>query len=244
LLAFGLEIVYLFYRYLFTNGMKTTTPIIPTLDQARTDLSLTIGKLLSAFKAATIEARDYARIKNDSDESFFSHQVRYLARIQLGEDGIDAAEECELENTPNTGICLTQPNYLMRVLRDTHGGSLPPAGDSERRKRFFAQQSEQLRLELEPRAEDCQGADERKPVHIVFLWGTTQERQFTGLWVICPNGEENATHFQEFFPVPELGDLGLFDAPRPEELPPCDLGFTKRREHEPSLDKTGTESSE
>lgn len=224
--------------------MKHNAPIIPTLNQARTELGLTIGKLLAAFKAATIAAGDYTRSKGDPDESFFSHHVRYLAKLQLLSDGIDAKEECDLEHTPNTGICLTQPNYLIRVLRDTHRGSLPPAGDSERRKRFFAQQSEQLRLELEPNTDDPRISDQREPVHLVFLWCSTQERRFTGLWLICPNGEGNATHFQEFFPIPELGDIGVIDTIQPEAMPPSDLGLTKRQEKKRIRSKTGTEANE
>jgi hypothetical protein len=225
---------------------KLKPPIIPTLDKARQDLSSVIGKLLASFKAATIEAGDYIRARGDPDESFFSHLVRYLAKVQLRGEGIEAEDECELEQTANTGICITQPDYLIRVLRDTNSGCLPPAGDSERRKRFFAQQSEQFQLKYSD--EDQNSADSREPVHITFLWASDQERHFTGLWFMCPNGESGAPHFQEFLPLPELQDLGLTEtAAEPEEQPPTDLGMTRKdqpKDKEQDKPKTGTESSE
>ncbi len=228
------------------SDKKPKPPIIPTLEKARKDLGPTIGKLHASFKAATIEAGDYTRVRGDPDESFYSHQVRYLAKVQLRAEGIEAEDECELEQTANTGICITQPEYLIRVLRDTNPGCLPPAGDSERRKRFFAQQSEQLQLRYLD--EDQNSADSREPVHGVFLWGSDQERHYTGLWFMCPNGESAAPHFQEFLPVPELQDLGLTEtAPAPDEKPPSDLGMTRKdmpKDQEQDQPKTGTESTE
>ena len=54
-----------------------------------------------------------------------AHQVRYLTRVFLRSNGIEAEDECELEDTANTGICISHPKYLIRVLRDTNSGSLP-----------------------------------------------------------------------------------------------------------------------
>lgn len=228
-------------------GRKLKAPIIPSLAKARTDLASVIGKLHASLKSATIEAGDYSRAKDDPDESFFSHHVRYLTRVQLRQEGIDAEEEdYGLEQTSNTGICITQPDYLIRVLRETIPGSLPPPGDSERRKRFFAQQSEQLPLKYEDDGIDV--IDGREPVHIVVLWTSDQERKYRGIWVICPNGVTDAPFFQEFLPVPELQDLGITATTAlPEEEPPTDLGMTRKdrpKEQDQSKPKTGTESDD
>jgi hypothetical protein len=218
-------------------------PIIPGLEKAREDLNPTIGKILAAFKAASIDAVEYEQNMGEADESFFSHHVRYLARRRLRIDGVEAEEECAIEQTANTGICITLPGYLIRVLRDTNSGNLPPAGESERRKRFFAQQTEQLWLDL------GEGVDAgvHEPVHIVFLWANNKQKYFTGLHFICPNGETGAPHFTDWLPVPELvGFVFTQQEIPPDEMPPSDLGMTKKDEiksKQPKA-KTGTEPNE
>jgi hypothetical protein len=128
---------------------KSSLPIIPSLERAHADLDWLIGKVLAAFKSATSDAVDYVKVKNNDDESFYSHQVRYLAKAWLLADGIKAESEdggevdsgtpAKLRYTANTGIYIAHSHYLVRVLRDTNSGCLPRAGDSLRRARFFAQ---------------------------------------------------------------------------------------------------------
>jgi hypothetical protein len=218
-------------------------PVIPTLADASKDLAPTIGKLFAAFKAATISAVEYEQKIGLEDNSFFSHHVRYLATARLQHEGIDATDEDSdstygLERTANTGICITQPGYLIRVLRNTNSGNLPPAAESERRKRFFAQQSEQPGL-LDDQIDEMEA---HEPVHVVFLWSNDAQKLFTGFHFICPNGETIAPHFTEWLPVP-MADLGIQSQDLPlQEMPSEDLGLTKKDKS--SKKKTGTEPNE
>src|SRR5258707_1056443 len=94
-------------------------PTIPSLEQALQDVKPTIGKLFAAFDYATGEARATAE-KREYDGSYFSHQVRFEAKMELRSNGIEA-EDCELEDTPNTGVCIAYPGYAIRVLRSQNG---------------------------------------------------------------------------------------------------------------------------
>jgi len=218
-------------------------PIIPTLATAKNDLAATIGKLFAAFKAATITAVDHEQKIGLEDNSFFSHHVRYLATAHLQNEGLDAKDEGDeeterLERTANTGICIKQPGYIIRVLRNTHDGKLPPAADSDRRKRFFAQQTEQ------PGLYDDQDVETygHEPVHVVFLWSSDQQKFFSGFQFICPKGETEAPHFTERLDVP-MADLGIKQDELPlHEMPDENLGMTKKEQ--PKKSKTGTEPNE
>lgn len=225
--------------------MKLLPPIIPGLDIAREDLSSLIGKLFATLKAATSEARNDLQIHGEEDESYFSHQVRYLVKAALRRDQIEAEDECEIGQTASTGLCIRYPRYMVRILRDVRRGSLPPSGDSDRRERFFAQKSEQGRLFGDPTEEGIAEC-EREPSHVVFLWATNGMNQFTGFWFVCPNGEKAAPHFQEWMELPSLGESVLQDTEAPTEvLPPANLGLTRKDERvDIDVAQTGTEPNE
>jgi hypothetical protein len=195
-------------------------PLIPSLEQALEDIRPIIGRLIAAFDHATGEARATAE-EREYDGSYFSHQVRFEAKMELKGSGIEA-EDCELEDTPNTGICIAHPGYSIRVLR-SQDGEIPDPGDSDRRKRFLEQQSEQLNLFQEDQTPGH--SPEREPTHLVMLWETVG-RFFSGFWLICPDGV-GRQHFKHWLPRPEFG---IGNAPNPPLPPPDTLeGIQPRR---------------
>ena len=209
-------------------------PIIPTFADAREDLKSIIDRLFPAFQDGINEARDYASKKNHFDGSFFSHQVRFLAKLNLKNDGIEA-EDCELEDTANSGLCLLSAKYRVRVLKSADG-EIPDPGDSDRRKRYLNQQPEQ-QMELFEYKPVVTAGMEREPAHVVFLWEIDSEKFFTGVWVACPNGI-GKYHFREWLKLPEAPAV----AQPEQEEPPSDLdGIGKKIK---KLPKTGTQDKE
>lgn len=181
-------------------------------------------------------------LKGERDRSFFSHQVRYLAKVELHNDAVQA-EDSELEDTANSGICLSLPDYRVRVLKASADGEAPEPGDSERRKRFLQQLPEQQMqlgfLDAEQPVKSSQEAPE--PVHIMYLWEVDSRDHFTGFWFTRPNGV-GKYHFKEWIPFgsEELASPEISSGPAPE--PPSDLGFTKKTDLE--REKTGTDEAE
>jgi hypothetical protein len=225
------------------GGDDTKPPIIPTLKQARDDLGATTGRLLAAFSSAVSDAAQYCASKGERDRAFFSHLVRYLAKIELNGDGMQP-EDWELEDTANSGICLTHADYRVRVLKAAVDGEAPDPGNSERRKRFLQQLPEQqMSLPFIHSEEvDAENSSEEKaePVHIMYLWEADSRDSFSGLWFTCPNGA-GKYHFKEWIPFggEELEAPGTPMNP-PSEPPPAELGFTKKPD-EAQRDKTGTD---
>jgi hypothetical protein len=211
-------------------------PSIPSLEQALNDLKPVIGRLFSSWDHAVAEARETADQKG-YDGSYFSHQVRFEAKIDLKGQGIEA-DDCELENTPNTGICVSVPGYSIRVLR-SQNGEIPDPGDSDRRIRFLEQKSEQLRLFPEQASSD--ELPEHEPVHIVVLWEDVR-RFFSGFWFICPDGVSKH-HFKQWLPRPELGQASAPLAPPVPPSPPDDLSGIRRRQ-DTLIRKTGSDDPE
>jgi hypothetical protein len=240
-------VLWYFYTYnigdLLPTEQLTKPPIIPTLKQAQEDLGSTTGRLLAAFAAAVSETAEYVALKGERDRSFFSHQVRYLAKAELRNDGVQA-EDSELEDTANSGICLSLPDYRIRVLKASADGEAPEPGDSERRKRFLQQLPEQQMQFSFAKAEEPTDLSQEgsEPVHIMYLWEVDSRDHFTGFWFTCPSGT-GKYHFKEWIPfggeelaLPEITSGG------PEQPPPGDLGFTKKADAE--REKTGTDEAD
>ena len=218
--------------------MTRQPALIPTLEQGREDFAGMIGRLLVSFDKSVTEAREYLELKGEQDRSYFSHRVRFAAKVELKRDGIEA-EDCELEDTANSGICLVLPKYRVRVLKAAENGEIPDPGASDRRKRFLNQQSEQLELfsESSPCPSGEKEPSNREPTHIIFLWEADSQNCFTGLWFVCPNGSSKP-HFKLWIPANGIADLGTISPP---SNPPLDnLGFARTDEQMPGT-KTGTE---
>jgi hypothetical protein len=223
---------------LLPGSRDTTQAKIPTLNQAQDDLGPTTGRLLAAFAAAVAETSEYCDSKGERDRSFANHLTRYLAKVELRDDGVQP-KDCELEDVANSGICLSLPDYLVRVVKAGPDGEVPDPGDSERRKRFLQQQPElQIPLAfMEP--EPAKNEEEAEPVHIMYLWEVDSRGRFTGFWFVCPNGV-GKYYFKAWIPFEE--GLGLLLSPAPaNEPPPSALGFTKKSE--PSREQTGTDEN-
>jgi hypothetical protein len=197
--------------------------MIPSLEQALQDFNPTIDRLLVAFGRAVTEAREYIELKDEPDRSYFSHRVRYVAKTELKRGGVQA-EDCELEDTANSGICLVLQNYRARVLKSAEGGEIPDPGGSDRRKRFLNQESEQMSLFPDADVTGEPNSSEREPAHIVFLWEADSKNVFEGLWFICPSGNQEP-HFRHWIAAAGLsGSMPVPKTPPPQE----DLGFKRK----------------
>jgi hypothetical protein len=82
---------------------------------------------------------------------------------------------------------------------------------------------------------------DREPPHIVLLWASDEEGRFTGLWFVCPNGEDQAAHFKEWIVLPTLEEIAAQQMDFNQE-PASDLGM-KKKAQSGEVERTGTDNN-
>ncbi len=151
------------------------------------------------------------------DKSYFSHTMRYIARRELREHGVQVLIEDEAEagyqvgQAANTGIVLEIPGVFARVLKSPLDEELPPAG-SEARAYFYEQR--QYTLPFPPLegevslASEAEEIEDSNALHLVYAWDVNPSLEYVLLKLACPRARSGECHWQHIFPDRKTGGSG------------------------------------
>jgi hypothetical protein len=179
--------------------MVFTSVVVPA-ERVLGDLSALFLPMYNAFDAGIEEARSYfARRNRTPDAHLFPHLVRYealfhlasTARIEVvasdddGEEDVDAApdevrpELIRLRGLPNSGIQYRSAGYVLRAMKSTSEGLVPPPRScAGARWEFFSQEDQGV-------LEDV-GDVIRPALRLVLLWHASPELVLDRLSLACP----------------------------------------------------------
>lgn len=182
------------------NISMTFTSVVEPAETVLRDLSALVVPMYNAFDAGIEEARRYFAHRNRApDPHLFPHLVRYEALFQLAlsarveivagdnegdEEGGGVADELKAEvirlrGLPNSGIQYRSSAYLLRAMKSTADGLVPPPRScGGARWEFFSQEEQGVLEDL--------GASFRPLLRLVLLWQATPELTLQRLSLACP----------------------------------------------------------
>lgn len=173
--------------------MNFSSLVVPA-DKALADLAALIPPTYAAFETGVEEARTYfAQRRRIPDGHLFPHIVRYealfrlaaTAKIELlpGEDDADQDADGDqyirLRGLPNSGIQYRSSGYLVRAMKATADGLVPPPRSSGGGRWEYLSQEDQGVL-------DDLGVAFRPVLRLVLLWQVTPELALDRLSLACP----------------------------------------------------------
>jgi hypothetical protein len=181
--------------------MPTPTPLSPPnpndensikahRDQVLSAYAELFGLIDQALNDSIPRASDFFRLLNGPiDLGVHAANTRYLTRLYLGSRDIRAEDEetreFELERIPNCGLCLSSPNYEIRILKASSDGV--PKATSDARSRFYS--SNQLQFAF-ANGQQSQAA-QQITLNLVVLWSMDASHSYAGMEIACPRGENS-----------------------------------------------------
>ncbi|MBN1608243.1 MAG: hypothetical protein JW940_16545 [Polyangiaceae bacterium] len=177
--------------------MSFSSIVVPA-HRALNDLSPLVAPMYGAFEAGLEEGRRYfSRRRRTPDAHLFPHLVRYEALFHLAattkieliggeddgdEDAVEGSkpEMIRLRGLPNSGIQYRSSEYLVRAVKATPEGLVPPPRRIGGGRWAFLTQEEQGVFE-------DMGITVRPALRLVLLWHATPELTLARLSLACPH---------------------------------------------------------
>ncbi len=159
--------------------------VVPQPEVVLARLEQIIPLLYHAIESGVSKALAY-QYDGARDPWLASHLVRHHAKTVLKALGHDVDEMFDLnEKSPLSGLSFSyRSQYGFKVLKADRLGGLPSAGNSDRRKEFYCQESlapELLGIARESLPE--------LPLNLVVLWEVDAAFNLLGLTLVCPKSD-------------------------------------------------------
>ncbi len=178
------------------------TLIIPTVEEAKVELSELLNILYDAFDTEAFpKAKTFFEKNNKEIDAFLINDlIRFYVKQYLLDCGIFA--EDDVDSLANNGIALKHKGYRIRVLKADHS-YLPFPGESKTKKGFFNQQLSFY--QMSNANEDEWGNRFARP-NLLILWEPNNPSyNYVTLYISCPQkcGEYPSSMDTYFFDTVE-----------------------------------------
>jgi hypothetical protein len=163
-------------------------PIMKTKQASIEKLKPLLSVLQEAFSEGTLHVSEYVKWQAEPiDFALAPNLVRHKAKkflLSSGQDATDEEEEdkFETDRIPNNGICTRVPGFVVRSLKSSDDGGVPPPGTSITRQNFYNQLQALLDFE------EFRNGNERVEPNwgLIVHWTVDQEYNLLKLSVALP----------------------------------------------------------